>query len=51
MAYAEFTQSYSSNTLSSVSSKRLYWQMQQGTWRVALEKTQDTPTSNKLAQR
>jgi hypothetical protein len=51
MAYAEFTQSYSSNTLSSVSSKRLYWQMQQGAWRVALEKAQDIPISNKLAQR
>ncbi len=51
MAYAEFTQHYSSNTISSVSSKRLYWQMQQGAWRVALEKAQDTPISNKLAQR
>jgi hypothetical protein len=51
MAYAEFTQSYSSNTLSSVSSKRLYWQKQQGAWRVALERAQDIPISNKLAKR
>lgn len=51
MAYTEFTQNYSSNTLSSVSSKRIYWRQEQGKWRVALEKTQDVPTSGKLAQR
>lgn len=51
MAYAEFTQRYSSDKLSSLSSKRLYWQIQQGAWRVALEKSQDIPTSTKLAQR
>jgi len=51
MAYAEFTQRYSSDKLSSVSRKRLYWQLQKDTWRVALEKAQDIPISTNLAQR
>jgi len=51
MAYTEFTQNYSSNTLSSVSGKLIYWRQEQGKWRVALEKAQDIPTSGKLAKR
>lgn len=45
MAYAEFIQHYNSNMLSSYSGKRLYWQLEKGGWRVALEKTYDFPTS------
>jgi len=51
MAYTEFTQRYSSDKLSSLSSKRLYWRQEKGAWRIALEKTQDTPISANLAQR
>jgi murein L,D-transpeptidase YafK len=51
MAYTEFTQRYSSDKLSNVSSKRLYWRLEKGAWRVALEKAQDAPNSTRLAQR
>ncbi len=51
MAYAEFTQRYSSDKLSSLSNKRLYWRQEKGAWRVALEKAQDLPTPTNLAQR
>lgn len=51
MAYTEFTQRYSSDKLSSLSSKRLYWRQEKGTWRVALEKAQDIPISTNLAHR
>ncbi len=51
MAYTEFTQRYSSDKLSSLSSKRLYWRQEKGAWRVALEKTQDIPISTNFAQR
>lgn len=51
MAYTEFTQRYSSDKLSSLSSKRLYWRQEKGAWRVALEKTQDIPISTNLAHR
>jgi len=51
MAYTEFTQRYSSDKLSSLSNKRLYWRQEKGVWRVALEKTQDIPISTNLAQR
>lgn len=51
LAYAEFTQQYSSNKLSSVSSKRLYLQNEKGSWRIALEKAKDIPMSVNLAQR
>jgi len=51
MAYTEFTQRYSSDKLSSLSSKRLYWRQEKGAWRVALEKAQDIPMSTHLAQR
>jgi murein L,D-transpeptidase YafK len=50
MAYTEFTQRYSSDKLSSFSSKRLYWRQEKGVWRIALEKAQDTPISTTLAQ-
>ena len=49
MAYAEFTQHYSSDRLSSVSRKRLYWKMDEGQWRIVLEKTSETQT--RLSQR
>lgn len=51
MAYTEFTQRYDSDKLSSVSQKRLYWRHENGLWRIALEKTLDTPTPTLLAQR
>ena len=43
MAYAEFTQRYDSDKLSSVSRKQLYWRVEQGQWRIALEKALDLP--------
>ncbi|MBU1666716.1 MAG: L,D-transpeptidase family protein [Gammaproteobacteria bacterium] len=49
MAYAEFTQRYSSDRLSSVSRKRLYWQQDANHWRIVMEKTSELPTQ--LAQR
>ncbi|MDP2431167.1 MAG: L,D-transpeptidase family protein [Pseudomonadota bacterium] len=49
MAYAEFTQRYSSDRLSSVSRKRLYWQQDAGHWRIVMERTSELPT--RLAQR
>ncbi len=49
MAYAEFTQRYSSDRLSSVSRKRLYWLLDEGHWRIVMEKTSELPTH--LAQR
>lgn len=49
MAYAEFTQRYSSDRLSSVSRKRLYWQQDTGLWRIVMERTSELPTH--LAQR
>lgn len=49
MAYAEFTQRYSSDRLSSISRKRLYWQLDTGHWRIVMEKTSELPTQ--LAQR
>lgn len=49
MAYAEFTQRYSSDRLSNVSRKRLYWRLEDNQWRIAMEKTSELPT--RLAQR
>lgn len=49
MAYAEFTQRYSSDRLSSVSRKRLYWRLEEGQWRIVMERTSELPT--RLAQR
>ena len=49
MAYAEFTQRYSSDRLSSVSRKRLYWRLNEGHWHIAMERTSELPTH--LAQR
>jgi murein L,D-transpeptidase YafK len=48
MAYTEFTQRYESDKLSSLSRKRLYWRMENGQWRIALEKAIDvtTPSHN-----
>jgi murein L,D-transpeptidase YafK len=51
MAYTEFTQRYSSDKLSGLASKRLYWRQEKGAWRVALEKAQDIPMSSAIAQR
>ena len=51
MAYAEFTQSYSSDKLSNLSNKQLYWKQEKGIWRIALEKSKDIPTSTNVAQR
>lgn len=51
MAYTEFTQRYSSDKLSSLANKRLYWRQEKGVWRVALEKAQDIPMSSRIAQR
>ena len=48
-AYADFTQKYSSDRLTSTSRKRLYLRREDGQWRIALEKTTDLPTQ--LAQR
>jgi len=44
MAYAEFTQRYSSDRLSSVSRKRLYWRLDEGRWHIVMEKTSELPT-------
>lgn len=43
MAYTEFTQRYDSDKLTSLSRKRLYWRMENGQWRIALEKAIDVP--------
>jgi murein L,D-transpeptidase YafK len=43
MAYAEFTQHYSSDRLSSISRKHLYWRQESGQWRIVMEKTSDLP--------
>lgn len=43
-AYAEFTQHYASDRLSSSSQKRLYWKQGEGQWRIVMEKTSDSPT-------
>ncbi len=51
MAYAMFTQRYTSDKLTSLSTKEQYWRHEKGTWRVALEKSQDIPISDQLAQR
>jgi murein L,D-transpeptidase YafK len=51
MAYAVFTQRYNSDKLSSLSTKEQYWRHEKGAWRVALEKSQDIPISDQLAQR
>ena len=44
MAYADFTQHYASDRLSSDSRKRLYLRREDGQWRIALEKSIDLPT-------
>lgn len=44
MAYAEFTQRYGSDRFSSVSRKRLYWRLDDGQWRIAMERTSELPT-------
>lgn len=49
VAYAEFTQRYSSDRLSSVSRKRLYWRLDDGHWHIVMEKTSELPIQ--LAQR
>lgn len=49
VAYSEFTQRYSSDRLSSVARKRLYWHLDNHQWRVVMEKTSELPTQ--IAQR
>ena len=51
VAYAEFTQRYDSDKLSSVSRKRLYWRIEDGQWRIALEKAMDSPATTNYAMR
>lgn len=51
MAYAEFTQDYLSDRLSSLSNKQLYWKRHEGQWRIVLEQSQDTPTAARIAKR
>jgi len=51
MAYTEFTQRYESDKLASVSKKRLYWRLENGQWRIALEKAIDTPQPTTYASR
>lgn len=51
MAYAEFQQDYRSDKLSSQSRKRLFWRLEQGEWRVALETAAESPSSTRLANR
>lgn len=51
MAFTEFTQRYDSDKLSSVSRKRLYWRMENGQWRIVLEKALDAPLPAQYAQR
>jgi murein L,D-transpeptidase YafK len=43
MAYAEFTQDYASDRLSSTARKQLYWKLQAGNWHIVLEQSQDAP--------
>ncbi len=50
MAYTEFVQNYSSDKHNGATFKRLYWQKQDGQWRVALERSLDRPTP-RYAQR
>ncbi len=49
MAYAEFTQRYSSDRLVSLSRKRLYWRLEEGQWSILMEKNSELSTQ--LAQR
>jgi murein L,D-transpeptidase YafK len=51
MAYAEFEQNYTSDKHAGAAFKRLYWQKQDGQWRVVLERSQDRPTVSRYAQR
>ena len=44
MAYAEFTQDYASDRLSSTARKQLYWKRQGDDWHIVLERSQDAPT-------
>lgn len=50
MAYTEFIQDYASDKLSSTSHKQLFWKLQDGHWRIVLEKSEALPT-NQYAQR
>jgi murein L,D-transpeptidase YafK len=43
MAFAEFTQDYASDKLTSTAGKELFWKLQEGEWRIVLEKSQDVP--------
>lgn len=51
MAYAEFQQHYASDKLSSKSNKRLFWRLEDGVWRIALETAAETPPGRQLVKR
>lgn len=51
MAFAEFQQVYASDRFSSQARKRLFWRMEDGDWRIALERTRDTRPVSNSAQR
>lgn len=50
MAYSEFTQRYSSDKLSSTARKKVYWRMEHGQWRIAMENAAEIPAP-RYAQR
>lgn len=49
LAVTTFTQGYSSDSFSNSTPKRLYWRLDDGQWRIALE--QSLPTNTQLAAR
>jgi len=51
MAYAEFHQGYASDRFASQSRKRLFWRMEDGEWRIALERTLEARPVSNFAQR
>ncbi len=51
MAYSEFTQRYSSDKLSSTARKKIYWRMENGQWRIAMESASELPATSSYAQR
>jgi murein L,D-transpeptidase YafK len=50
MAYTEFIQDYTSDKLSSIVRKQLYWKLHEGNWRIVLEKSQDVLSSRYAKQ-
>ncbi|HNQ03256.1 MAG TPA: L,D-transpeptidase family protein [Thiobacillaceae bacterium] len=51
MAYAEFTQDYFSDRLSSVSRKQMYWKRHTDGWRIVLEKSRGMSDRTQLVTR